>query len=63
MKKRDSIRFKVSGGLSDLQDVLKNLESYAELKNFEIVFTKTKQRFNTPLWDLNLGMIQKDLKD
>ena len=62
MNNNDSIRFKISGGLSDLQDVFKTLESYANFKNFEIVFNRIKQRGSTPIHDLNLGMIHRSKK-
>ena len=60
MTKKNKLRFKITGGLSDIQDLLKTLELHAELKNFEITYKKSKQRMDTPLWDINIGMIQKD---
>ena len=57
-KKSNSIRLKISGGISDIQEFFKAVESFAEFKNFEITFIKTKQRFNTPLWDMNLELTE-----
>ena len=62
MNNNDSIRFKISGGLSDLQDVYKTLESYADFKKFDIVLCRIKQRGQTPLHDLNLGMVHRSKK-
>ena len=62
MNNNDSIRFKISGGLSDLQDVYKTLESYADFKKFDIVLVRIKQRGQTPLHDLNLGMVHRSKK-
>jgi len=55
-KKSNSIRLKISGGISDIQEFFKAVESFAEFKNFEITLVKTKQRFNTPLWDMNVEL-------
>jgi len=52
-KKSNSIRQKISGGISAIQEFFKAVESFANFKNFEITLVKTKQRFNTPLWDMN----------
>ena len=52
-KKSNSIRLKISGGISDIQEFFKAVKSFANFKNFEITLVKTKQRFNTPLWDMN----------
>ena len=52
-KKSNSIRLKISGGIADIQEFFKAVESFADFKNFEITLVKTKQRFNTPLWDMN----------
>ena len=62
MNNNDSIRFKISGGLSDLQDVYKTLEAYADFKKFDIVLCRIKQRGQTPLHDLNLGMVHRSKK-
>ena len=56
IKKSNSIRLKISGGISDIQEFFKAVESFAEFKNFEITLVKTKQRFNTPLWDMNVEL-------
>ena len=45
-KKSNSIRLKISGGISDIQEFFKAVESFADFKNFEITLVKTKQRFN-----------------
>ena len=55
-KKSNSIRLKISGGIYDIQEFFKAVESFAEFKNFEITLVKTKQRFNTPLWDMNVEL-------
>jgi len=55
-KKSNSIRLKISGGISDIQEFFKAVESFADFKNFEITLVKTKQRFNTPLWDMNVEL-------
>jgi len=55
-KKSNSIRLKISGGVSDIQEFFKAVESFADFKNFEITLVKTKQRFNTPLWDMNVEL-------
>ena len=55
-KKSNSIRLKISGGISDIQEFYKTVESFADFKNFEITLVKTKQRFNTPLWDMNVEL-------
>ena len=52
-KKSNSIRLKISGGIYDILEFFKAVESFADFKNFEITLVKTKQRFNTPLWDMN----------
>ena len=52
-KKSNSIRLKISGGISDIKEFFKAVESFADFRNFEITLVKTKQRFNTPLWDMN----------
>ena len=62
MNNNDSIRFKISGGLSDLQDVYKTLEAYADFKKFDIVHCRIKQRGQTPIHDLNLGMVHRNRK-
>ena len=62
MNNNDSIRFKISGGLTDLQDVYKTLEAYADFKKFDIVLCRIKQRGQTPLHDLNLGMVHRSKK-
>ena len=56
IKKSNSIRLKISGGISDIQEFFKAVESFADFKNFEITLVKTKQRFNTPLWDMNVEL-------
>ncbi len=55
-KKSNSIRLKISGGISDIQEFFKAVESFADFKDFEITLVKTKQRFNTPLWDMNVEL-------
>ena len=55
-KKSNSIRLKISGGISDIQEFYKTVESFADFKNFEITLVKTKQRFNTPLWDMKVEL-------
>ena len=55
-KRSNSIRLKISGGISDIQEFFKAVESFADFKNFEITLVKTKQRFNTPLWDMNVEL-------
>ncbi len=62
MNNNDSIRFKISGGLSDLHDINKTLEAYADLKKFDIVLRRIKQRCQTPIHDLSLGMVHKNRK-
>ena len=62
MNNNDSIRFKISGGLSDLHDINKTLEAYADLKKFDIVLRRIKQRGQTPIHDLSLGMVHKNRK-
>ena len=32
--------------------------NFAELEGFALTYTKTKQRFNTPLWDMNLELTE-----
>ena len=55
-KKANRIRLKISGGISDIQDLYMAVGNFFELQNFEITFIKTKQRFNTPLWDMNIEL-------
>lgn len=62
MNNNDSIRFKISGGFSDLQDVYKTLEAYADFKKFDVVHCRIKQRGQTPIHDLNLGMVHRNRK-
>ena len=61
--KATRIRLKISGGIDHIQKFYEAVENFAEFQNFEITYTKTKQRFNTPLWDMNLELTEiKDRK-
>ena len=50
--KAHRIRLKISGGIDLIQKFYKTVEGFA------ITYTKTKQRFNTPLWDMNLELTE-----
>ena len=50
--KAHRIRLKISGGIDHIQ------KFYEAVENFAITYTKTKQRFNTPLWDMNLELTE-----
>ena len=51
-RKANKIRFKGTAGWEDLQSFYSTIESFA------ITYTKTKQRFNTVLWDMNLELTE-----
>ena len=50
------IRLKISGGIDHVQKFYEAVENFAKFESFEITYTKTKQRFNTPLWDMNVEL-------
>ena len=54
--KAKRIRLKISGGIDHIQKFYEAVEKFAEFQNFAITYTKTKQRFNTPLWDMNVEL-------
>ena len=56
--KAHRIRLKISGGIDHIQKFYRTVESFAEFENFAITYTKTKQRFNTVLWDMNLELTE-----
>ena len=50
--KAKRIRLKISGGIDHIQ------KFYETVEKFAITYVKTKQRFNTPLWDMNLELTE-----
>ena len=56
--KAKRIRLKISGGIDHIQKFYEAVEKFAEFQNFVITYTKTKQRFNTPLWDMNVELTE-----
>ena len=56
--KEHRIRLKNSGGIDHIQKFYETVEKFAKFESFEITYTKTKQRFNTPLWDMNLELTE-----
>ena len=50
--KSHRIRLKISGGIAHIQ------KFYEAVEKFAITYVKTKQRFNTPLWDMNLELTE-----
>ena len=57
-RKANKIRLKVTAGWEDLNSFYSTIESFAHFKSFAITHNKTKQRFNTPLWDMNLELTE-----
>ena len=57
-KKSHRIRLKISGGIDHIQKFYEAVENFAKFQSFAITYTKTKQRFNTPLWDMNLELTE-----
>ena len=55
-KKSHRIRLKISGGIYHIQKFYETVEKFAKFESFAITYTKTKQRFNTPLWDMNVEL-------
>ena len=56
--KAHRIRLKISGGIDHIQKIYEAIGNFAELEKFAITYVKTKQRFNTPLWDMNLELTE-----
>ena len=56
IKKSHRIRLKISGGIDHIQKFYEAIGNFAELEKFAITYVKTKQRFNTPLWDMNVEL-------
>ena len=56
--KAHRIRLKISGGIDHIQKFYEAVGNFAELEKFAITYVKTKQRFNTPLWDMNLELTE-----
>ena len=56
--KAKRIRLKISGGIDHIQKFYEAIGNFAELEKFAITYVKTKQRFNTPLWDINLELTE-----
>ena len=62
--KAHRIRLKISGGIDHIQKFYEavvnfaDLEKFAKFEGFAITYTKTKQRFNTVLWDMNLELTE-----
>ena len=56
--KAKRIRLKISGGIDHIQKFYRTVEGFAEFEGFAITYTKTKQRFNTVLWDMNLELTE-----
>jgi hypothetical protein len=54
--KAHRIRLKISGGIDHIQKFYETVEKFAEFEGFAITYTKTKQRFNTVLWDMNVEL-------
>ena len=54
--KAHRIRLKISGGIDHIQKFYETVENFAKSESFEITYIKTKQRFNTPLWDMNVEL-------
>ena len=57
-KKSHRIRLKISGGIDHIQKFYEAVGIFADLEKFAITYVKTKQRFNTPLWDMNLELTE-----
>jgi len=56
---KNKIRIKFTSGLKDSQNLIKTLESHAQFYNFDIEYTKVKQRTPTPLYDSWIGLIAR----
>lgn len=56
---KNKIRIKFTSGLKDSENLIKTLESHAQFFNFEIEYSKIKQRTPTPLHDVWVGLISK----
>ena len=56
---KNKIRIKFTSGLKDSQNLIKTLESHAQFFNFDIEYTKVKQRTPTPLYDSWIGLIAR----
>ena len=56
--KPQRIRFIVSGGASNINEVHELLVTYARSKGYEVTFYKHKQRGKTPLFDLKLEICE-----
>jgi len=58
MTKLNKIRVTITAGWNDLDSLYRTIESFAEFKNFEISFNKTKQWRDTPIYEQRLELIQ-----
>jgi len=58
MTKLNKIRVTITAGWDDLDSLYRTIQSYAEFKNFEISFNKTKQWRDTPIYEQRLELIQ-----
>jgi len=56
---KNKIRIKFTSGLKDSQNLIKTLESHAQFYNFDIEYSKVKQRSPSPLHDVWVGFISK----
>ena len=56
---KNKIRIKFTSGLKDSQNLIKTLESHAQFYNFQIEYSKIKQRVPTPLYDNWIGLISR----
>ena len=56
--KAKRIRLKISGGIDHIQKFYEAVVNFADLEKFAITYVKTNQRFNTPLWDMNLELTE-----
>ena len=58
MTKLNKIRVTITAGWDDLDSLYRTIQSFAEFKNFEISFNKTKQWRDTPIYEQRLELIQ-----
>jgi len=56
---KNKIRIKFTSGLKDSQNLIKTLESHAQFYNFDIEYSKIKQRVPSPLHDVWIGLISR----
>ena len=56
---KNKIRIKFTSGLKDSQNLIKTLESHAQFYNFDIEYSKVKQRSPSPLHDVWIGLISR----